>query len=526
MARPTGASVCLSLIMVPVLYGITAEPGEVAAATRLHALEVVLERESLVVTLVADGVLKPSSIHEAEHWLPRLVIDLPDVVGTVPASTRVEVAPINRIRVAAHSHDSLVTRVVLDLSGPTSYEIDGADGSGQRLRLVSPFPRDQQTAPEQLSRERFDGGVRWLQARAIHGASGPALSRAPAPEVLATGLLTGLAARPFERLPVDVGWSLPSPVMHQVAMVGAGARLVPEGLPGLTATGGRGMLRDDVALASGVEAAGVRLEPEAVPAARAVVIGLPPATQVVDGVPEPPSRSRITVPQRVITRPQAQLQQTGSGQQYTGDPVSMDFQNADLRAVLRTFAEISDLNIVIDPQIAGSVDVSLTDVPWDQALEIILRANRLGYIVDGTVVRIAPLVVLADEEAQRRALAEEQALSGTLLVLTRTLSYARAADMASLVTPLLSPLVSARHRSDRRAHEHDDHHRSRRPPGFHRPAARYAGSRRAAGGAQGEDRSGQQGFRPSHWRAVGPHRSRGAGPGQHHPADVSQPWRG
>ena len=439
MARPAGAGVCLSLVMVPVLYGTTAEPGEVAAATRLHALEVVFERESLVVTLVADGVLKPSSIHEAEHWPPRLVIDLPDVVGTVPASTRVEVAPINRIRVAAHSHDPLVTRVVLDLSGPTSYEIEGADGSGQRLRLVFPFPRDQQPAPEQLSRERFDGGVRWLQARAIHGTSGPALSRAPAPGVLATGLLAGLGARSIERLPVGVGWSSPSPVMHQIAMVEAGARLVPEGRPGPTATGGSGMLRDDVALASGVEAAGVLLVPEAAPAARAVVIGLPPATQVVDGVPEPPRRSRITMPQRVITRPQAQLQQTGSGQQYTGDPVSMDFQNADLRAVLRTFAEISDLNIVIDPQIAGSVDVSLTDVPWDQALEIILRANRLRYIVDGTVVRIAPLVVLADEEAQRRALAEEQALSGTLLVLTRTLSCARAADMASLVTPLLSP---------------------------------------------------------------------------------------
>ena len=58
--------------------------------------------------------------------------------------------------------------------------------------------------------------------------------------------------------------------------------------------------------------------------------------------------------------------------------------------------------------------------------------------MDGGVVRIAPVVVLAEEEAQRRALAEEQALSGTLIVLTRTLSYARAADMVGLMTPLLS----------------------------------------------------------------------------------------
>ena len=94
--------------------------------------------------------------------------------------------------------------------------------------------------------------------------------------------------------------------------------------------------------------------------------------------------------------------------------------------MLRTFAEISGLNIVIDPAVQGSVDVSLRDVPWDQALDIILRANKLGYSLDGTIVRIAPLTVLADEEKQRRQLAEQQALAGELRVITSTLSYATA----------------------------------------------------------------------------------------------------
>ena len=93
---------------------------------------------------------------------------------------------------------------------------------------------------------------------------------------------------------------------------------------------------------------------------------------------------------------------------------------------------------MIDPHVDGVVDVLLTDVPWDQALDIILRANQLGYVVDGTVVRIAQLVVLADEQAQRQKLAEEQALSGELVLLTRTLSYARAPKMTELVIPLLS----------------------------------------------------------------------------------------
>jgi type IV pilus assembly protein PilQ len=126
--------------------------------------------------------------------------------------------------------------------------------------------------------------------------------------------------------------------------------------------------------------------------------------------------------------------QAGGAQRYTGHPVSLDFAGSDLRAVLRTFSEISGLNVVIDPTIQGAVDLKLTDVPWDQALDIILRANKLGYTIDGTIVRIAPLSVLADEEAQRRKLTEEQALAGELRVLTRALSYARAEDLRQMLT--------------------------------------------------------------------------------------------
>jgi type IV pilus assembly protein PilQ len=132
---------------------------------------------------------------------------------------------------------------------------------------------------------------------------------------------------------------------------------------------------------------------------------------------------------------QVEPQQLGRpGRVYTGNPVSLDFQGADLRAVLRMFSEISGLNIVIDPAVQGSVDVVLKDVPWDQALDLILRSNKLGYLVDGTIVRIAPLNVLADEEGQRRKLSDEQALAGELRVLTRTLSYARAEELQNLLT--------------------------------------------------------------------------------------------
>jgi type IV pilus assembly protein PilQ len=128
------------------------------------------------------------------------------------------------------------------------------------------------------------------------------------------------------------------------------------------------------------------------------------------------------------------------GQRFTGEPVSLNFEGADLRTVLRTFADISGLNIVIDQSVQGAVDVKLDAVPWDQALDIILRDHKLGYSVDGTIVRIAPMTVLADEEAQRRKLADERALAGDLEVLTRPLSYAKAADLTPLLTrTALSP---------------------------------------------------------------------------------------
>ena len=167
------------------------------------------------------------------------------------------------------------------------------------------------------------------------------------------------------------------------------------------------------------------------PVARA---GLKPAAQALlaAGAAQAPAPAAAPAAQAPAVSPLGGTQRPG--RVYSGNPVSLDFQQADLRAVLRVFAEISGLNIVIDPAVKGTVDVALRDVPWDQALDIILRANKLGYMVDGTVVRIAPLVTLADEENQRRKLADEQALAGDLKVLTRMLSYARADEMQTLLT--------------------------------------------------------------------------------------------
>jgi type IV pilus assembly protein PilQ len=178
----------------------------------------------------------------------------------------------------------------------------------------------------------------------------------------------------------------------------------------------------------------------AVPSPGSRIPGPAPMAQTA----QPPAAPQAQAPAAQAAAPQASaaaqapatpqgLPQPGQPR-FTGFPISLDFQGADLRAVLRTFAEISGLNVVIDPSIQGTVDVALRDVPWDQALDIILRANRLGYAVDGTVVRIVPLSVLAQEEAERQKLAEAQALAGELQTRTFTLSYSRADQIQPLVT--------------------------------------------------------------------------------------------
>ena len=148
-------------------------------------------------------------------------------------------------------------------------------------------------------------------------------------------------------------------------------------------------------------------------------------------VPAAPQPAAATTQQQIVG---------ANDKKYTGHPITMDFQGVDLRSVLRTFAEISGLNMVIDPDVQGTVDMILTDVPWDQALEVILRGNSLDYTVDGSIVRVAKIDTLKKEQESKQQLARASADAGTLAVRTFTLSYAKAAAAAPLVKrAVLSP---------------------------------------------------------------------------------------
>ncbi|HUP47230.1 MAG TPA: type IV pilus secretin PilQ [Thermoanaerobaculia bacterium] len=130
---------------------------------------------------------------------------------------------------------------------------------------------------------------------------------------------------------------------------------------------------------------------------------------------------------------------SGTQRVFTGDPISLALKDADIKDVLRTFAQLTGLNIAVDPQVRGTVTVDFVDVPWDQALDLILRQNGLTYVLEGNVMRVGTIDRLAAETASSRRLAEEERLNVPLTTLGFKLSYARAPDVAGLLRDLASP---------------------------------------------------------------------------------------
>jgi type IV pilus assembly protein PilQ len=123
---------------------------------------------------------------------------------------------------------------------------------------------------------------------------------------------------------------------------------------------------------------------------------------------------------------------------YTGEPIGMNFKDLDLKDFFRVIQEISGLNVVLDPAVKGTVSIYLNDVPWDQALAIVLNNNSLECQLQGNVLRIATLDALKTEAESRRAQQEAQALAVPKQTITRYLSYGQARDAALIVKKFLS----------------------------------------------------------------------------------------
>jgi type IV pilus assembly protein PilQ len=116
-----------------------------------------------------------------------------------------------------------------------------------------------------------------------------------------------------------------------------------------------------------------------------------------------------------------------------GTPISLDFKDGDLQDIFRLFADISGLNVVVNPGVSGKVTLKLNEVPWGRALELILKTHGLGCVLEGNVIRIAKLQDLEREEEDRRKLDEAKALAGDLDDYTRRISYAKAGTLSGVL---------------------------------------------------------------------------------------------
>ena len=123
---------------------------------------------------------------------------------------------------------------------------------------------------------------------------------------------------------------------------------------------------------------------------------------------------------------------------YSGERISVNLKDVDLQEFFRLIHEISGLNIVLDPNVAGSVTLIMIDVPWDQILDIVLRNSNLDKTIEGNVLRIASRATLKQESEDERELAQARAEAVDPVTVTRRLNYARAANLEATLTRFLS----------------------------------------------------------------------------------------
>jgi type IV pilus assembly protein PilQ len=128
-------------------------------------------------------------------------------------------------------------------------------------------------------------------------------------------------------------------------------------------------------------------------------------------------------------------QQSNSGEkpEYSGEPISVNLKDVDLKDFFRLIHEISGLNIIVDKDVTGTITMVLTDVPWDQALDIVLKDNGLGKVLEGNVLRIAKVSTLTAEQAASTKLAEARLEGQPLVTRFVAVNYAKASAIASML---------------------------------------------------------------------------------------------
>ncbi len=428
--------------------------GEVA-----HSLEKVAAETRdghVAIVLLGDGWFAPKDFQLANP--PRIVVDLPGVKNEVRQRTiTVRDEAVSRVRVSQfQTSPEYVTRVVVDLVHPMPHTLVA---DGERLAVVV--------------------GVSPSPAAAVQRSAGTAPAPAPVVATAAASDSATEAAIPAE--PVTAA-SAPAasdsnPVAPPPASASAPAAVAPSPEPVLTVAE-KSAPSEPAASASPAPAvqtpppAPVAPQPVAAPVARhaaeaaapvaspAPAVAAPPAppgARPATASAKPPSKPAPTRSDALFEAAAVQLDQQTASQapagssyrsrtiseaqsQFTGEPISLDLKDADIKDVFRTISQLTGLNIVIDPEVRGTVTVQLEDVPWDQALDLILKQNGLGYVLENNIMRIATTAKLSAEESDRARLAEARQAAEPTRTVIKKLSYAKASE----IVPTLQSVMSKR----------------------------------------------------------------------------------
>jgi type IV pilus assembly protein PilQ len=350
-----------------------------------------------VVKLSSDGEIRFESF--VLDGPDRLVVDLPGAVSRLD-EYRYDVGQggVARIRAGQHQLEPIpVTRVVFDLEGPLGYEIE-RDGTSLTVYFGGADPLVGDLSEPQEEPFYASGGAEIAAAMA-------ATEPSPVVEVAQPTPVDDTVVE-IERLdspPEPVKLTLPEPVDAEPVTQTAQASIA-----------------------------------ESAPSSRSL------EDAEIDRLLNSPSFAAPAEPETAASRAaeafETQTIVTGATT-FSGKRISLNLVDADLKQVFRLFHEISGLNFVLDPGVSGRVTIVLDQVPWDQALDLILKNNGLDKVLEGNVLRIAATTKLAQEAAARKQLKEAEELEVEPITLTRRLSYAKAVNVEQVIREggILSP---------------------------------------------------------------------------------------
>jgi type IV pilus secretin PilQ/predicted competence protein len=382
----------------------------VATSSALQKLEVANSQDGLRVEFKAKGALAPRVTTLDSP--ARIVVDFPNtVMATGQSRINVGRDGVKDVRVGMDGQTRPTTRVVVDLTANCQHElVAGPDGSFI-LKIHDAAVAQRPTAPV----------AKLVTASAAPNAM-PKMAPVSAPATSVPVASVPTASAPATTTPVTTVASTATPAVNtdkasDVAFVEV--KYSPKTVKASDKA-------DDKAIkpAAKAQAAADRFADKT--ASELVASNANAALGQATGNPQPIQPAvNLAAEQKV----QMEQKPAVNGAKYTGEPISVNLKDVDLKDFFRLIHEISGLNVVLDPAIHGNLTIVLDDVPWDQALDIVLKDNELSRQLDGNVLRIATVETLRKEAEGRRAQIDAEALAVDKVSITRFLSYAHAKDV-------------------------------------------------------------------------------------------------